>query len=346
MNNVELIKNFTTEFEFEYENFILNHQNSMMYHSIKYIHFLKGLIRAKTLCIVSRNDGKIDGVLPIMYKDGKFGRVMNSLPYYGSNGSVLTSCEQTTHLILNFYDQISNYSTVASSTIITNPFEIKSIFDKTDFTHKDYRIGQFTDIEFSDNHREKLLKKFHYKTRNVIRKALKHNVNVVIDNSKLNLLYQLHKDNMESIGGMAKEIEIIDHIKQIYKENEDYKVYIAKYENKIVAGLLVFYFKETVEYYMPVINNEYRNLQALSLLIFEAMTEASVFGFKNWNWGGTWKSQKGVYSFKKKWGTIDKNYYYLTKLNNEEIYTLDEDTLLSEYSNFYVIPFKNLLKNE
>ena len=194
--------------------------------------------------------------------------------------------------------------------------------------------------------REKLLQKFHYKTRNVIRKALKHNINVVIDNSKLNLLYQLHKDNMESIGGIAKKIEIIDHIKQIYKENQDYKVYIAKYENKIVAGLLVFYFKETVEYYIPVINNEYRNLQALSLLIFEAMTEASVFGFKNWNWGGTWESQKGVYSFKKKWGTIDKNYYYLTKLNNEEIYTLDEETLLSEYSNFYVIPFKNLLKNE
>jgi lipid II:glycine glycyltransferase (peptidoglycan interpeptide bridge formation enzyme) len=151
---------------------------------------------------------------------------------------------------------------------------------------------------------------------------------------------------MESIGGMAKEIEIIDYIKQIYKENEDYKVYIAKYKNKIVAGLLVFYFKKTVEYYMPVINNEFRNLQALSLLIFEAMTEASVFGFKNWNWGGTWESQKGVYSFKKKWGTNDNNYYYLTKLNNEEIYTLDEDTLLSEYSNFYVVPFKNLLKNE
>lgn len=346
MNSIELIKNFTTEFEFEYENYILNHQNSMMYHSIKYIHFLKGLIRAKTLCIVSRNDGKIDGVLPIMYKDGKYGRVLNSLPYYGSNGSVLTSSEKTKNLILKFYNQISKDSKVASSTIITNPFDIKSIFDKTDFTHKDYRIGQFTDIEFSDNHREKLLKKFHYKTRNVIRKALKHNVNVVIDNSKLDLLYQFHKDNMKSIGGMAKEIEIIDHIKQIYKENEDYKVYIAKYENKTVAGLLVFYFKETVEYYMPVINNEYRNLQALSLLIFEAMTEASVFGFKNWNWGGTWESQKGVYSFKKKWGTIDKNYYYLTKLNNEEIYALDEETLLSEYSNFYVIPYKNLLKNE
>ena len=346
MNSIELIKNFTAEFEFEYENFILNHQNSMMYHSIKYINLLKELIRAKTLCIVSRNDGKIDGVLPIMYKDGKFGRVMNSLPYYGSNGSVLTSCEQTTNLILNFYDQISNDPAVASSTIITNPFDIKSILNKTDFTHKDYRIGQFTDIEFSHNHREKLLKKFHYKTRNVIRKALKHNVNVVVDNSKLNLLYRLHKDNMESIGGMAKEIEIINQITNTYQENKNYKVYVAVYENQIVAGLLVFYFKETVEYYMPVINSKFRNLQALSLLIFEAMTDASIAGFKNWNWGGTWESQKGVYSFKKKWGTLDKNYYYLTKVNNNDIYKLDEYTLLEEYPNFFVIPFKNLLKNE
>ena len=104
--------------------------------------------------------------------------------------------------------------------------------------------------------------------------------------------------------------------------------------------------KKTVEYYMPVINSEFRKLQALSLLIFDAMTEASILGFKCWNWGGTWETQKGVYSFKKKWGTHDKNYYYLTKVNNEEIYKVDEEILLREYSNFYVLPFKSLLKNE
>lgn len=346
MNSIELVKDFTKEFEFEYENFILNHENSMMYHSIKYFHFLNEFIKAKPLYIISRNKGKIDGVLPIMYKDGKLGRVMNSLPYYGSNGSVLTSSEQTTDLILNFYNKISNHSIVASSTIITNPFEINSIFDRINFTHKDYRIGQFTDINFSENHKEKLFKKLHYKTRNVIRKAINHNVSIVIDNSKLNLLHQLHKENMESIGGIAKRSGIIDQIKKTFKGNEDYKVYIAKYQNKIVAGLLVFYFKKTVEYYMPVINSEFRKLQALSLLIFDAMTEASTLGFKCWNWGGTWETQKGVYSFKKKWGTHDKNYYYLTKVNNEEIYQVDKEILLREYSNFYVLPFKSLLKNE
>ena len=346
MNSVELIKDFTEEFELEYENFIINHENSMMYHSIKYFQFLKGLIGAKPLCIVSRNDQKIDGVLPIMYKDGEFGRVLNSLPYYGSNGSILASSEKATHIILEFYNKIINETKIASSTIITNPLDKNSIYDKIDFNHKDCRIGQFTDIKFLENHREHLSKKIHYKTRNVIRKALKHNVEVVVDNSKLNLLYRLHKDNMESIGGMAKEIEIINQITNTYQENKNYKVYVAVYENQIVAGLLVFSFKETVEYYMPVINSKFRNLQALSLLIFEAMTDASIAGFKNWNWGGTWESQKGVYSFKKKWGTLDKNYYYLTKVNNNDIYKLDEYTLLEEYPNFFVIPFKNLLKNE
>lgn len=346
MNSVELINDFTDEFELEYEYFIVNHENSMMYHSIKYFQFLKGLIGAKLLCIVSRNDKKIDGVLPLMFKDGKYGRVLNSLPYYGSNGSILASSEKTVNIISEYYNKIINDTKIASSTIITNPLDKISINDKIDFNNKDYRIGQFTDIEFSENHREHLSKKIHYKTRNVIRKARKNNVEVVVDNSKINILYDFHKENMESIGGMAKEIGIINQITNSYQQEKDYRVYLAMYEKQVVAGLLVFYFKESVEYYMPVINSKYRNLQALSLLIFEAMIDASIKGFKNWNWGGTWESQKGVYSFKKKWGTYDKNYCYLTKVNNGDIYKLNKNELLEEYPNFFVIPFKNLINNE
>ena len=346
MNSIELIKDFTKEFELEYEKFIFNHENSMMYHSVKYFYFLNGLIEAKPICIVSRKDGKINGVLPIMYVNGVFGKVYNSLPYYGSNGSVLSTSKATTTLLLKFYNQISSAPNIASSTIITNPFDNKDRCDEIEFNHKDHRIGQLTDIRFHENHRDQLMKKIHYKTRNVIRKALKHNVKVIVDNSKLKLLYEFHKENMNSIGGLAKDVKIIDQIKKNYVENKDYKVFIAEYENKVVSGLLVFYFKDTVEYYMPVINSEFRNLQALSLLIFEAMSQASILGYKTWNWGGTWESQKGVYSFKKRWGTKNEKYFYLTKVNNTDLYNLDENTLLREYQNFFVLPFKNLIKNE
>lgn len=30
--------------------------------------------------------------------------------------------------------------------------------------------------------------------------------------------------------------------------------------------------------------------------------------------GGIWLTQGGVYDFKKKWGTIDKNYFYYTTI--------------------------------
>ena len=76
------------------------------------------------------------------------------------------------------------------------------------------------------------------------------------------------------------------------------------------------------------------------------MSQASILGFKTWNWGGTWESQKGVYSFKKRWGTKNEKYFYLTKVNNTDLYNLDENTLLREYQNFFVLPFKNLIKNE
>ena len=35
-------------------------------------------------------------------------------------------------------------------------------------------------------------------------------------------------------------------------------------------------------------------------------------GLKHWNWGGTWETQEGVMAFKRKWGAIDKKYFYYT----------------------------------
>ena len=77
---------------------------------------------------------------------------------------------------------------------------------------------------------------------------------------------------------------------------------IAEYENKVIAALLVFLYNQPAEYYTPVILNEYRPLQPMSGLIYQAMQEAITCGMKWWNWGGTWKSQDGVYRFKKSWG--------------------------------------------
>jgi lipid II:glycine glycyltransferase (peptidoglycan interpeptide bridge formation enzyme) len=126
-----------------------------------------------------------------------------------------------------------------------------------------------------------------------------------------------------------------------------WSVYIGTHDGQPIAALLVFYFNGTAEYFTPVIISEHRNTQALALVIYEAMKDAvSLKKCKYWNWGGTWLSQRGVYDFKKRWGTSDYPYYYYTKLFNEGVRFSSKEALLKNYPGFFVLPFSELEDNE
>ena len=97
------------------------------------------------------------------------------------------------------------------------------------------------------------------------------------------------------------------------------KIFIAEKEGIKIAGLLLFYFNKSIEYFTPVIVNEFRSLQPLSLLIFEAMKDGISRNYEFWNWGGTWLTQDGVYRFKKMWGSEDLKYFYYVKIIQKDI---------------------------
>ena len=98
------------------------------------------------------------------------------------------------------------------------------------------------------------------------------------------------------------------------KPEKDYNIYVAKLDNKKIASLLLLYFNKTVEYFTPTVLEDYLNLQPMALILNKAFDDAKMKGYKYWNWGGTWLSQKGVFRFKKKWGAEGSNYNYFTKV--------------------------------
>ena len=73
----------------------------------------------------------------------------------------------------------------------------------------------------------------------------------------------------------------------------------------LIAGVVIIKYENTIEYFTPVVEEEFRDSQALSALIYDLMENFSMQGFKLWNWGGTWRSQEGVYRFKNRWGAED-----------------------------------------
>ena len=323
----------------KYEIFLLSFKESLLYYSPRYKDFLEELLTVESNYLMALDkDENIQAILPIMIKEGEFGTIINSLPYYGSNGGILSKNEEAYNGLLNHYNSLIKNS--AGSTYITNPLQ-KDI-KELQYNILDKRIGQWTSIDYDENIEENIMSSFDSSARRNVRKAIKENVTVEVDNSQIGFLYETHYENITSIGGKAKDKKFFTLIDKYFEKEKDYNIYIAKLNGEKIGALLLFYYNETVEYFTPAAVSEYRNVQALPLINYQAMIDANKKDFRWWNWGGTWLTQDGVYKFKNKFGAIDKEYKYFIKINNQDIYNSTKEELLKEYDNFYVIPFDKL----
>jgi len=336
----------------KFDEFLKSNPTSLLFHSSRYICFLSSYLKCsnKTLIAVDDNDNLL-GILPLMEMTAKYGKVINSLPFYGSHGSVITRDPKVKRLLLTEYENITSQKNILTSTYIETPFSDSEFFQNVSFPvddiHVTTRIGQMTILPETTNLGEaenKILEMFHYKTRNMVKKAIKSNVEVVIDNNAFDFLYEVHVENMENICGQPKPKRFFDMIKTHFQADLDYKIYTASIGKERIAALLVFYFNETAEYFTPVIKHDFRNTQPLSLIIYKAMAESSLSGYRRWNWGGTWPTQESLHRFKSRFGTLDEKYHYYTKINNTEVFDLQLNEIIKEYPNFYVVPY-NLLKD-
>ncbi len=325
----------------DYQAFLLSIEQSLLYYSVPYKSFLEELLGCRSQYWLALEDNQIAGVLPLMEKDGPYGRVVNSLPYYGSNGGVLASSEMARNALCEKYNCLAQEQDVAAATLVTHPLmplhEASVIYDLTD-----ERIGQFTTLFSKGNAVNALLSRLDSSTRRNIRKAKKSGVKINVDNTAVDFLQAVHKENMVDIAGKAKSEIFFDLFPNYFQADEAFRIYTAEVEGKLVAALLIFYFNKTVEYFTPVTCKEYRNMQPMAGIIFEAMVDAAQRGFRKWNWGGTWLSQDGVYRFKRKWGAEDYRYPYYIKVNNSKLFSCSRENLLESYPDFYVVPFDHL----
>ena len=323
-----------------YTGFLANSSEAMFYHSLKYKQFLENLLSCSCEYYLAISSEGIEAALPLMRSKGPLGDVINSLPYYGSNGGLLGHNGNAKRLLIEKYNELITSDSVASSTVVCNPLSNDDPVE-INYNVEDLRIGQWTNI-CSQSISNELMDSFDSSTRRNIRKAIKSSIEVRVDNSCMDFLRSTHHKNMCEIGGLAKGDDFFEAIPRYFDAGTDYNIYVACLDGEIIGALLLFYFSDTVEYFTPAMLTKYRNLQALPLTIYKAMQDASAKGYRNWNWGGTWLTQEGVYKFKKKWAAEDREYKYLCFINKMEILKETKERLLDGYPSFFVCPFQQL----
>lgn len=353
MKNYE-ITDLSDTLDEKYTRFVDMKKESFMYYSLKYRRFLTELLGDESEYLVAvDSDGSVIGCLPIFFRnDDEIGTVANSFPFYGGHGGVLADCSDVRERLLDEYIRVVKKRNCVASTIIGSPLEDYDLLyrNKIQPTFIDERIELMTYFPYMDgvSHADSLMDIYHHMERRCIKKAIKNDVTIEVDNSPkaIDFLFSVHTENMLAIGGLPKKRECFDLITKHFSAGEDYDVYIAKKDNKKIAALLIFYFNGTVEYYTPAIVEQYRTIQPLTLIIYTAMQDAMKKKYIKWNWGGTGLTQKSLYEFKSKWGTTETRYIYYIKIWNESILKIHKEDILKKYSNYYVYPFEQVNKNE
>ena len=336
--------------EAAYGRFLEDDWRPLLYASPKYLELLARFLDADVRCWVALDDaGRIVGALPaVLKRHDPGGAVLNSLPFYGSNGGVVEHAgdRAVRGALLDAFDRAAETEGCVSSTLITSPFETDLALYEERFAGalRDERIGQITSLAPGGGFDpEALLASFDPVRRRNIRKAERSGFTVrSAGASGLDFLVETHEENMRAIGGAAKPRSFFDLVASTFEAGREYDVVTARDGAEPVAALLLFYFNRTVEYFTPVIRNADRTRQPLSLVCHHAMCEAARRGFEWWNWGGTWKTQTGVHRFKKKWAARDLPYYYYTRIGDPGLLEQTPGDLLLRYPYFFVVPFSAL----
>lgn len=342
------IRQLTPDTEAAYETMLSRAPTALLYHSLKYRRFLREVLGdSRDRYLVAFRAGELVAALPAFIKSGPFGTVVNSLPFYGSHGSVIaaagTGMTERRELV-GAFDDLCRAEDAVTATIVANPLEdAAGVLDAFGATLTDDRIGQFTPLpdRADPDPAGQLMASFHHKTRNMVRKGEKGPFTFSHDGEEATFrrLQVLHDENITALGGLAKPWRVFDAIRRSFTYDADYRIYTASADGAIVSALLVFYTNAVAEYYTPATHEEYRPDQPLSFLIFLAMQEAVRRGCTTWNWGGTWVSQEGVYRFKSRWNTWDARYRYFIKEYRQTFRDCDSAELLAAYPYFYAIPF-------
>jgi Acetyltransferase (GNAT) domain len=335
-----------------YGRFIDGCSTSLVYHSPEYIRAMTRLLDCgEPVFFFARRDQEIVGVLPAFLRVEPLGTVLNALPYFGSHGDIIVADRETdpSSVVDAIARQLAEFvvnESVGAMNMVCHPVvpRIPSVAEALGLRAWDQRIGQISRLPESICREEALaavLDRCHPKTRNLVRKGLRQGFEIRVSNSDEDwaLLTEHHQLSMSRIGGNAKCANEFSALRAELSGSDKCRLYVARRGGAFCGALLNLYHRDWVEYFTPVAVIDFRNEQVLSAIIATAMVDAILERRRNWNWGGTWSSQAGVYHFKHGWGAEDHVYRYYGAVRDDRIAKATAQELRLAFPYFYVKPF-------
>ncbi len=289
--------------DLEWNNYVRSHKYGSPFHLTNWRDAIAGAFGHKGIYLEARKNGKITGILPLIHvKSLLFGNILSSVAF-AAYGGILADDRETFELLLKEAKTISKEYGVDYT-------DLKFINDPCCDLPSSGTYVTFIK-ELSADHDENL-KSIPRKQRAMVRKGIKSGLEAIVSTDRLNEFYDIFAVNVHRLGTPVYSKKWFQALLDAY--GDEAELLVVEHENKVISGVLSFYYGNTVLPYYAASLAEYRKFAPNDFQYWELMKRAVNRGCRYFDYGRS-KRGTGQFNFKKHWGFEPHPLHYRYILN-------------------------------
>lgn len=339
------IVSLTEDYSEKWNEYIQKNEKATVFHTIEWKKVIQKVYGFEPLYLLVIKDDKIEGILCSFLTKGIFGKKIVSTPFNFYNQPLFDTEEAGKSLIeciINIGKKENVRYIELKALEKFNPELVSQLGIKE---NEHYFISN---LKLIQEYEEKYCPRLKKNLRTLKRNAEKENIKIreLKDENDLkqfyDLLVKLYRDKHNMIPqpyGLFYEM---------YKTfGKNFKLLIAQYNNRIIAGMVLLFFKKQAVYAYGASDQDYINFSPGTLLVDETIRRLSTEGYKELDFGVTSPYQENLLNYKSNWGAEpSKLPYYYYSIKSDKIPDLDYHTSyksIRKYFKYVPIPLVKLL---
>jgi FemAB-related protein (PEP-CTERM system-associated) len=299
--------------------FVLAHPAGTFFHLSIWREIVSRSFGYEPIYLYATDSDRICGVLPLfLVKSLLFGRSLVAMPVSVYGGAITTDVS-TAGILLDEAKRRAKEQRVRYLEIRGNPHGENlcvpdSNGEAAGWSRKDLYVTFLSEISPTD---EANLARIPRKQRRMVRQGDKNGLRPVFDNGRLPEFYNVYAESVRNLGTPVFGFSYFKNLVEAL--GEQCKVLLIEYQDKVVAGVLSFFYKDQVLPYYGGALKGCLHLAPSDFMYWELMRYAASHGYKVFDFGRS-KEGTGSYHFKRHWGFEPKPLaYWYYSLNGHGI---------------------------
>jgi FemAB-related protein (PEP-CTERM system-associated) len=282
-----------------WDEFVRGDSQGTFFHLLKWRDVIARNFGYEPFYLYVEKEVEILGILPLfLVKSLLFGKRLMSLPVC-IYGGLVSRNEEASRLLLDQAQEFAHRYKVAHLEIRGNPYSVnRGVFENqiSHYKRNDQHVTFLREIHANEEVNFSLIPR---KQRRMIRQAQKNGLRSIRDDSRLRDCYQIYAESLRHLGTPIYSYRYFQDIHATF--GEQCRVLLVEFQDKVVAGVLSFFYKDQVLPYYAGSLPKFRPLAPNDFMYWDLMCFGASNGYKIFDFGRS-KKDTGSFAFKRHWG--------------------------------------------